>query len=53
MEFNSGFKGLNGLVRFVERRNLVSAHACAITFQTQSTTDTWALPVVGSLKRYL
>jgi len=26
MEFNSGFKGLNGLVHFVERRNLVSAH---------------------------
>jgi hypothetical protein len=25
MGFNSGFKGLNGLVRFAERRNLVSA----------------------------
>jgi len=25
MEFNSGFKGLNRLVRFAERRNLVSA----------------------------
>ena len=25
MEFNSAFKGLNGLVRFAERRNLVSA----------------------------
>jgi len=24
MGFNSGFKGLNGLVRFAERRNLVS-----------------------------
>ena len=25
MGFNSGFKGLNGLVRFAERRNMVSA----------------------------
>ena len=25
MGFNSGFKGLNGLVRFAQRRNLVSA----------------------------
>jgi hypothetical protein len=25
MGFNSGLKGLNGLVRFAERRNLVSA----------------------------
>ena len=25
MRFNSGFKGLNGLVRFADRRNLVSA----------------------------
>jgi len=25
MGFNSGFEGLNGLVRFAERRNVVSA----------------------------
>jgi hypothetical protein len=49
MGFNSGLKGLNALVRFAERRNLVSC-ACAITFQLASTshavaTETQLSPV--------
>ena len=36
MGFNSGFKGLNGLVHFAERRNLVSARVPS-HFQTRST----------------
>jgi len=47
MGFNSGFKGLNRLVLCAERRNLVSAHVCAITFQTHSTCQAAGIWTVG------
>ena len=46
VDWTDATASLNGLVRFAERRNLVSG-ACAVTFQTQSTerrpTEIWHL----------
>jgi len=57
MEFNSGFKGLNGLVHFAERINLVSARVllyfkCSLPFSDSSSCrcSPWFPKGVGTSK---